>query len=57
VLKRFLLCVSTAGGVAQEGLFDSYILEAPLLTGPFRLVQYLPKFGEQVRKFSVQRTN
>ena len=32
---------------ANEGPFDTYILEAPALTGPFALVTYMPKFGMQ----------
>ena len=46
-LKRFLMCVTTAKGIIQEATMDSYFLEAEDLTGPWRLIDYLPLFGQQ----------
>ena len=44
-LKKYLMCVTDGGSTA--GYYDSYILESDAITGPFRLVKYLPHFGEQ----------
>jgi len=44
-LRRFLMCVTDGGNTA--GCFNSYILESGVITGPFKLVQYFHRFGEQ----------
>ena len=44
-LKKYLMCVTDGGNTA--GYFSTYILESDRLTGPFKLVQYLHRFGEQ----------
>jgi hypothetical protein len=44
-LKKYLMCVTDGGTTA--GYYDSYILESDQITGPFKLVEYLPHFGEQ----------
>ena len=31
----------------QVGPYDTWVLEAPSLTGPFKLVSYMPRFGQQ----------
>ena len=48
-MKKYFFCVTapTTHPWANEGPFDTYILEAPALTGPFSLVTYMPKFGQQ----------
>lgn len=44
-LKKFLMCVTDGGTTA--GYFDTYILEADAVSGPFRLVTHMKRFGEQ----------
>jgi hypothetical protein len=44
-LKKYLMCVTD--GVTTGGHFNSYILESDAIIGPFKMVQYLPRFGEQ----------
>jgi hypothetical protein len=44
-LKKYLMCM-TDGGVTIK-TFDTYVLEADQITGPWRLVSYLAKFGMQ----------
>lgn len=44
-LKRFLMCVTDGTNTVWK--FNSYILEAAEITGPWRLVAYLKDFGEQ----------
>ena len=54
-LRKFLMVVGTPtcaavecdGVGAMAGTFDTYILEADSITGPFRLVTYMAKFGPQ----------
>jgi hypothetical protein len=48
-LNKYFFCVTapTTHPWANTGPFDTYILEAPALTGPFSLVSYMPKFGMQ----------
>ena len=48
-LERYIFCVTAPHEHpwANEGPFDTYVLEAPQLTGPFSLVSYMPKFGQQ----------
>ncbi|KAK7233827.1 hypothetical protein SO694_001000102 [Aureococcus anophagefferens] len=48
-LQRYLFCVTapTTHAWANEGPYDTFVLEAPRLTGPFSLVTYMPKFGMQ----------
>ncbi|MEN6663933.1 MAG: hypothetical protein ABFD85_08035 [Phycisphaerae bacterium] len=45
-LKKYLLC-TTNGGITGEGTFDTTILEADAITGPYRLIAHLPAFGAQ----------
>ena len=44
-LKRYLLCVTD--GTNTVGYFNTYILESTRMTGPWKLVDYLRRFGEQ----------
>jgi len=44
-LKKYLMCVTD--GWPTVGKMNSYILEADMLTGPWRLVVYMREFGEQ----------
>ena len=44
-LKKFLMCVTD--GTNTSGYFNTYLLEADRLEGPWRLVTYLKHFGEQ----------
>lgn len=44
-LNKYLMCVTD--GWPTVATMDSYILEADVLTGPWRLVTYLKDFGEQ----------
>ncbi|HCS48118.1 MAG TPA: hypothetical protein DIW61_07640 [Candidatus Aminicenantes bacterium] len=44
-LKRFLMCVTDGTNTVWK--FNSYVLEAAEITGPWRLVAYLKDFGEQ----------
>jgi hypothetical protein len=44
-LKKFLLCVTDGGNTVSY--FNTYILEADRLTGPWRRVAYFRHFGEQ----------
>jgi hypothetical protein len=48
-LKRFLMCVTDGRGPdgISFGPFDTYILESPTVTGPWKLMVYMRKFGEQ----------
>ena len=48
-LHRYFFCVTapTQHAWNNEGPFDTYILEAPSLTGGFQHVSYMPKFGMQ----------
>ncbi len=45
-LKKYLLAI-TDGKESNLSPYDSYILESDQLTGPWRLVSYMPKFGQQ----------
>jgi hypothetical protein len=44
-LKKYLMCVTH--GWPTVGKFDTMILESSRITGPFRLVTYMKRFGEQ----------
>jgi len=44
-LKRYFMCVTD--GTNTASFFNTYILEAERITGPYRLVTYLKRFGEQ----------
>ena len=44
-LKKYLMCVTDGGNTISK--FSTYLLEADLLTGPWRLVTYMKDFGEQ----------
>jgi hypothetical protein len=44
-LKKYLMCI-THGWPTTKAL-DTMILESDLLTGPWKLVTYMEKFGEQ----------
>ncbi|MBV9357384.1 MAG: hypothetical protein JO023_17875 [Chloroflexi bacterium] len=47
-LDRYLMCVSRpADGHSSLGLYDTLLLEAEALTGPWRLIHYLHNFGRQ----------
>ena len=44
-LKKYLMCVTD--GWPTVAKMTSYILEADKITGPWRMVSYMPDFGEQ----------
>ena len=44
-LKKYLMCVTD--GVLTIWKFNTYVLEANEMTGPWRMVAYLKDFGEQ----------
>ncbi len=44
-LKKYLMCVTDGGNTV--GYFDTYILESDKVTGPWRRVAHLRKFGQQ----------
>jgi hypothetical protein len=44
-LGKYLMCVTDGGITIWK--FNTYILEADEITGPWRLVAYLKDFGEQ----------
>jgi hypothetical protein len=44
-LKRYLFCVTD--GRANHGAYDTYILESPTITGPWKLVVFMEHFGEE----------
>jgi len=48
-VRRFLMFVTTPtnGTGAGAGVYDSWIAEAEVLTGPWRLVKYMSAFGPQ----------
>jgi hypothetical protein len=47
-LQRYLMCVCRpSDGSWSLGTFDTMILEAGSITGPWRLVHYMPKFGAE----------
>ena len=45
-LKKYLMCV-TYGGKSGNGPYDTWIVESDKITGPWRLVSYMAKFGQQ----------
>ncbi|KAH8044582.1 Beta-lactamase class C-like protein [Aureococcus anophagefferens] len=45
--RLFCVTAPTTHAWANEGPYDTFVLEAPRLTGPFSLVTYMPKFGMQ----------
>ncbi len=44
-LKKYLMCVTDGGNTVHY--FNTYLLESDRITGPWRLVSYLSRFGEQ----------
>jgi hypothetical protein len=48
-LRKYLMCITDGGGPAARGRgpYNTLLLEADALTGPYRLVTYMSKFGEQ----------
>lgn len=44
-LKKYLLCVTDGWPTVRT--FDTYILEADAITGPWKLVSYMARFGVQ----------
>jgi len=44
-LKKFLMCVTDGGNTCAR--MNTYILEADLITGPWKIITYLKDFGEQ----------
>jgi hypothetical protein len=47
LLFAYLNGYTVTGGSTSFQNFDTYVLEAPALTGPWSLVAYLPSFGTQ----------
>ena len=49
-VRKFVLVVGTPTvGLEMAPTLDTWIAESESLTGPYKLVQYLSKFGNQVR--------
>jgi hypothetical protein len=47
-LERYLMCISRpTDGLNCVENFDTYILESPALTGPWKMVHYLREFGTE----------
>ena len=44
-MKKYLMCVTDGGNTVHY--FNTYILESDNITGPWRLVTYMKRFGEQ----------
>ena len=44
-LDKYLLCITDGGNTISA--FNSFILEADAITGPYRLVSFMERFGEQ----------
>ncbi len=44
-LKKYLMCVTDGGNTVHY--FNTYILESDRITGPWKLVTYMKRFGEQ----------
>ncbi len=44
-LKKYILCVLDAGKTI--GYFNTYLLESDQITGPWKLLTYMKRFGEQ----------
>jgi hypothetical protein len=45
--NKYIMCVTDGGEANGEGPYDTYLLEADSLTGPWRMLSYLKHFGEQ----------
>ena len=45
-LKKYLMCVSTAEHTSGPA-YDTFLLEADAITGPYRLITYMKAFGTQ----------
>ncbi|QNN24100.1 DUF4185 domain-containing protein [Planctomycetales bacterium ZRK34] len=50
-LKKYLMCVTD--GETTSTYFNTYILEADKITGPYKLAHYLRHFGEQAYFVSI----
>jgi hypothetical protein len=47
-LRRFLFAITTPTVLPSTvGPYDTWVLEAESLQGPFKLVSYMPRFGQQ----------
>jgi hypothetical protein len=44
-LKKYLMCVTDGGNTCAK--MNTYILEADMITGPWKIVTYMKDFGEQ----------
>jgi len=44
-LKKYLMCITDGGNTIST--FNSYILESDTITGPWKLVTFMERFGEQ----------
>jgi len=44
-LGKYLVCVTDGGNTISA--YDSYLLEADAVTGPYRLISFMERFGEQ----------
>jgi hypothetical protein len=44
-LEKYLLCITDGGNTISS--YNSYILEADAISGPWRLVAFMERFGEQ----------
>jgi len=47
-LQKYIFVVTTPTFMPSTvGPYDTYLMEAPSLSGPFEMISYLPKFGQQ----------
>jgi len=44
-LKKYLICITDGGNTIST--FNSYVLESDTITGPWKLVTFMERFGEQ----------
>ena len=48
VLEKYLFCITDGeAGEGQHGRFNTYILVSDKITGPWKLVVYMERFGQQ----------
>lgn len=56
-LQRFLFAITTPTVLPSTvGPYDTWVLEAESLQGPFKLVSYMPRFGQQAYEPSVSHS-
>ena len=50
-LKKYLMCITE--GYPNNNHYDTFIIESDKITGPWKLVTYMKKFGEQGYCFNI----